>query len=145
MLNGLSWSPTNRKKRGGSRQANAKLVALALFKVTPVDWSAPRQGVRSPKRLRLRLRTSLTSYYKRPPLVSALLSALLPQEGFYQNSKFPGQVVPKPGGAAPLRAAPTYLRVNKASKPARAVLRFFYLFIANPTPSVVAFANSPSL
>ena len=39
----------------------------------------------------------------------------------------------------------TYLRVSKASKPARAVLRFFYLFISNPSQPLVSFTKGPAL
>lgn len=145
MLNGLLWNPCYRKKRGGSRQINARLTALSLLSASPQGWTTPFWVSKTPKRLRLRLRTYLVRLSSRGPLANALLNSTLAPRGSYRYVK------PRVGSNPPMRRsllpvwkAPIYLRVGKASRPARAVLRFFYLHILNPTPSVVTFAKSPA-
>jgi len=139
MLNGLSWNPGCRKKKGGSREGSAKLVALTALKLNLPEAPNPSRGLRVPKRLRLRLRSSLNRYYRKPPVVLALINSLL-----HSGVRTPECVPPKPTGGFP-RLVPIYLRVSKASKPTRAALRFFYLYIANPSSAVVTFSKAPSL
>lgn len=104
----------------------------------PLSWAAPSGLPRAPKRARLRLRASLLSLYKRPPLANALLHYILPAGDPTGGSDFlKYEAYPTPRGGAPLMSAPVYLRVNKATSPTRAVLRLFYLYVSNPTPSAI--------
>lgn len=147
MLSGLVWSPSSRKKKHGPRQASSRLVALALFVSTPQNFAAPFGGRRIPRRLRLRLRTSLLYLSGRPPLASALMDSILPPHSWGPKSRPYKYVTPSPStrGALPRRVVPTYLRVPKTYKPSRAVLRFFYFYISNPTPSVISFTKTSVL
>lgn len=147
MLNGLLWIPSSRKKKRGPRQIRSRLVALSLFTTKPQNFLTPPRGFKPPRRLRLRLRTSLLYLSTKSPLASALLDSVLPPHIWGASQKSFKCVVPDPSskGGLPRLATPTYLRVPKASKPARAVLRFFYFYISNPTPSVISFTKTPVL
>ena len=136
MLNGLSWSPSVRKKRSGARQANAKTIALAALTPQLQSWATPSWDAQAPRRVRLRLRASALFFYKRHPLLNALLNALLPPDNPRLGPKPLNYSAPLVRGGAPL-PAPTYLRVDKDRRPARATLRLFYLYLSNPTPAVV--------
>jgi hypothetical protein len=48
-------------------------------------------------------------------------------------------------GRVPAFSAPAYLRVNKDTKPTRAVLRLFYMYVSNPTPTVIASTKTLAL
>jgi hypothetical protein len=144
MLNGLLWSPSMRKKRSGARQANAKTIALAALTPQLQSWASPSWDARAPRRVRLRLRASALFFYKRPPLLNALLNALLPPDNVGPGPKPLKHLAPLVRGGAPL-SAPIYLRVDKDRRPARAALRLFYLYLSNPTPAVVTSTKNLSL
>lgn len=104
----------------------------------PLSWAAPSGLSKAPKRARLRLRASLLSFYKRPPLANALLHYILPAgDPTGGSGPLRYEACPTPRGGAPLVSAPVYLRVNKAASPTHAVLRLFYLYVSNPTPSAI--------
>lgn len=146
MLNGLLWTPSIRKRRAGPRQANSKVVALSELSTNPQSWASPLWSSRAPRRVRLRLRASSLSFSKRPPLVNAVLSSLLPLGSFCQSrGALSYKVPPMNKGRVPTFSAPVYLRVNKDSKPTRAVLRLFYMYISNPTPAVVTSTKTLAL
>jgi hypothetical protein len=137
MLDGLLWTPPIRKRRTGLRQANSKIVALSELGSKPQDWASPLWNSRAPKRLRLRLRAALLSLSRRPPLANAILSSLLPSKSFRQAGALSYEAPSINKGRVPSFSAPTYLRVNKDLRPARMALRLFYMYVSNPTPTVI--------
>jgi hypothetical protein len=48
-------------------------------------------------------------------------------------------------GRVPHLLAPVYLRVNKDLRPTRTVLRLFYMYMSNPTPTVIAYTKASAL
>jgi hypothetical protein len=146
MLNGLLWTPHIRKKRAGLRQANAKITALTELSATPQSWALPFWNSRTPRRVRMRLRASFLSFSKRPPLVNAVFSSLLPSAGFHRTKGVLSYEAPSANkGRVPPLSSPLYLRVNKGSKPTRAVLRLFYMYVSNPTPTVITSTKALAL
>lgn len=146
MLNGLLWTPPIRKKRAGLRQANSKAVALSELGTKPQNWASPLWNSRVPRRLRLRLRASLLSLSRRPPLANAIFSSLLPSGSFCQDGGGLNYMTPSTNkGRVPSFSAPAYLRVNKDLRPTRAVLRLFYMYVSNPTPTVIASTKTLAL
>lgn len=146
MLNGLSWAPSTRKRRSGLRQANSKAVALSEFTTKPQNLALPFWNSRAPRRARLKLRASLLSPSRRPPLANAVLNSLLPLGGLRRINGAPTYKAPSTNnGRAPSFSAPVYLRTSKDSRPTRAVLRLFYMYISNPTPTVITFTKALAL